>query len=119
MTESHPLPIRLGEERPFYFKATAPTGSTHTVSGTSTVTLYDKAGAVAGGINAVSVTGQETGAQLELLAWYVLDPSNPPSGTALPQGVYHLVGTIVATGSDGITRTFKPSVYIIMNPAYV
>lgn len=119
MTEAHPLPIRLGEQRPFYGKATAPTGSTHTVSGTSTVTMYDKDGAVAGGINAVSVTGQETGAQLELLAWYLLDPSAPPSGTALSPGVYHLVFKITATGSDGIVRVFEPSIFVIVNPAYV
>lgn len=119
MTEAHPLPIRLGEKRPFYGKATAPTGSTHTVDGTSTVTLYDKDGAVAGGINAVSVTGQETGAQLELLVWYLLDPSNPPSGIPLTPGVYHLVFKPAATGSDTIQRVFEPAVFIIVNPAYV
>lgn len=111
--DAHPFPVRLGEDAVFYGKATAPTGSTHTVSGTSSVTLYDKDGLVAGGLNATAVTGQETGAQLELLAWYVFDPTT----LSVPEGVYHLVFTIVATGSDGIVRTFKPSVFILVEAA--
>src|SRR5687768_9770738 len=112
-SHAHPAPIRLGEKRPFYASATAPTGSTHTVSGTSTVTLYDKSGAVAGGVNGTNVTGQEAGAQSELLAWYVLDPST----LNLTAGVYRLVFKIVAVGSDGITRTFFPSVFIVVKEA--
>lgn len=115
--EAHPIPIRLGEERPFYGSATAASGETLTVQGTSTVTLYDAAGSAAGGINAISVTGQESGAQSELLAWYVLKPSNPPSGTALTPGVYEMVFTMTALGSDNITRVFKPSIMIVVKAA--
>lgn len=113
IADAHPVPIKLGAKRPFYASATAPTGSTHTVSGTSTVTLYDKDGNVAGGVNATNVTGQETGAQLELLAWYVLDPTT----LSLAEGLYKLVFTIVATGSDTIVRTFKPGIFIIVEAA--
>lgn len=113
IADAHPVPIKLGAKRPFYASATAPTGSTHTVSGTSTVTLYDKDGAVAGGVNGTNVTGQETGAQLELLAWYLFDPTT----LNLSAGVYKLVFTIVAVGSDSITRTFRPSIMIIVEAA--
>lgn len=107
------ITMRLGEKRPVYGSATAPTGSTHTVSGTSTVTLYDKDGAVAGGVSATNVTGQEAGAQLELLAWYVLDPTT----LAIAAGTYKLVFSIVATGSDGIVRTFRPSIMVVVQGA--
>lgn len=113
MSDAHPEPIKLGEERPFYFSATAPTGSTHTVSGTSTCSLYDKDGAIAGGVNGTNVTGQETGSQLELLAWYVLKPTT----LSLVAGVYRLVGKVTALGSDSITRVFESSVFIIVEAA--
>lgn len=114
VSDAHPDPIRLGAERPFYFTANAPSGSTHTVSGTSTVTLYDKDGAVAGSVNGTNVTGQDAGAVAALDAWYVLKPTTLGLTANTP---YKLVGTIIAVGSDGITRKFVISVFIIVEAA--
>lgn len=117
IADAHPEPIKTTSKRVFYGKAVAPTGSTITINGTATVTLYDKKGVAAGGISGVSVSGQETGAQAELLAWFILDPSSPPSGVALTPGPYHLEFVINGDGSDGINRDFTPCVFILVESA--
>lgn len=113
IANSHPEPIKQGEKRPFYGVITAPSGSTVTISGNATCTLYDMTGAVVSAVNGVNTTGQESGAQSELLVWYSLDVTT----LALANGLYHLVFSVNADGSDGINRNYKPSVFILVEAA--
>ncbi len=95
--------IKVGEQRPFTGTATAESGAL-TISGTPTVTLYDAAGSVVENYDDINVTGYDTAAGTSVDVWYNLD------ATDLTAGNYRLIFKITATGSDGLTRIFRPIV---------
>jgi len=99
------ITMRVGETRPLYVTITAETG-TLTISGTPTVTLYDRTGAVAGSISGTSVTGSTSGASAAPQAFYNL------ATVSLTAGMYSLVFSITATATDGTTRIYKPELGI-------
>ena len=105
---------RKGEKRPLYGTATAPTGSTHTISGTSTFTLYDRTGAAVTNLSGINVTGQDAGAVLAADAWYLLDTDTPVD---LQPGFYTWRFEIAATGSDSLARIFEPTGALQILPA--
>lgn len=97
--------FRAGEVKPVYAALTAASPATLTITA-ARVTLYDSAGAPAGGISGTACSGYDVGALAAPRAWQELDT------TALPAGFYRLVFTITATGSDGNARTYEPELLI-------
>jgi hypothetical protein len=99
--------LRAGEKRPLYGQATAQSG-TLTIQGSPspTCTLYDSAGSAVSGLNGISVTGYDNTALAAPRAWYNLDTASPAN---LAAGYYTLVFKFSAAGSDGIVRTYEPS----------
>lgn len=99
--------IKRGERRPLYGQASAPSGTlTVAASPTPTCTLYDSQGAAVAGLANVVVTGYDTAALASPRVWYNLDTTSP---TSLAAGFYTLVFAFTATGSDGLSRKYEPS----------
>jgi hypothetical protein len=97
--------MRAGEKRPVYGQVTAASG-TLTVASGGTVTLTDSAGAAVAGVTAVAVTGYDAAALASPRVWYSLDTAG------LAAGYYTLTFAFSATGSDGLTRKYKPAVEV-------
>jgi hypothetical protein len=99
--------VRKGEKRPLYGQATMASG-TLTVVGfpVPTLTLFDGNGVVVSGLNGVAAAGYDAGALSAPRVWYVLDTAT------LAPGFYTGVFQFTASGSDGITRVYAPSVAI-------
>jgi hypothetical protein len=102
--------VKRGEKRPIFAQVTAQEGTLTIGSSPAPVcTLYDAGGEPVSGLSGVAVTGCDTGAQEAPRAWFNLDTTSP---TDLSAGFYTLVFTFSATGSDGITRVYRPGVEV-------
>lgn len=97
--------LRQGESRPVFGGVSAPTGSTVTIQGAPTYTLYDSTGGVK---LSGSVTGYDAGAQSAVRAWTSVD------ATSLAPGSYTLAFRIAALGSDGVTRVCEPTALVVV-----
>lgn len=98
--------LKIGDVEPLFGVATADTG-TFTISGTPTYALTTEDGtAVASG----NTTGHDAGASASVECWYTL------STVGRTAGWYKLVFTLVVTGSDGIVRTYHPTIRIHIVP---
>lgn len=106
MPDAYADPLIVGEKRPVFGSASAPSGATNGAPSSATFTLYDDAGSVVTGFNAVSITGADPGGTQVVRVWYLLD------STGLTPGVYRGVFKFTSLGSDGISRIFEPSVGI-------
>ena len=99
--------LRRGEKRPLYGQETAVTGTLTIASApVPAATLFDANGAAVTGLAGVSVTGYDTGAQAAPRVWLNLDTAS------VTAGFYTLVFTLTATGSDGLTRVYRPSIEV-------
>lgn len=111
MPEAYAI-MEVGEKRPIYATATAPTG-TFTVESGATVSVYDSTGTITA-ITGASVTGQTSGAAGTVQVYYNLDTTTPATLTA---GYYVAVFSWQVTGSDTLTRTLRTQVGISIRPA--
>ena len=109
--DAHPYPIREGSQSVIYGRATADSG-TLTIQAGGTYTLYDKTGAIVTGHSAQAVTGYDSTAAAAPRVWKNLDFA------AIASGEYHITFKFTALGSDGMTRTYEPSVFLLVKEAY-
>lgn len=94
--------INKGVVEPIYASWEAPTGTTNTISGSPTYTLYDADGVAVTGHDAQAVTGFNNTALAAPNLWKTLDTSS------IAVGQYRIVFTFTVTNSgDSIARTEK------------
>lgn len=105
------ITVKQGEILPVIGTVTVLSPAALTVSGTPTWQLYDSSGAAVPGQSG-NVTGSSTGALQTIQAWVLLDT------TALPTPAWYTVTfTIQASGSDLMTKTYRPNVRVHVEEA--
>lgn len=102
--------IRHGETRPLFAEASVTSGTLTAAAG-GTINLYDSAGAVVAGFANQPVTGYDVAAAATVRWWYSLPTSGLTAGAD-----YRLAFSATALGSDAITRVFRPTVEVFVEP---